>query len=162
MSWALGMAVIQNGVEVRPSLLGGDSGDGLFALKDFEVDSLVTFYDGSLKQVAKVSGKYDGCVMETSHCMSVRGHDLVIQGVSRRFGNCVGRGGASFANHSSNAANAKFVHTRFELEMFCEDDFVNYTIGAIVLKATKNISAGEEILVNYGSQFNVTLRGLGK
>jgi hypothetical protein len=148
----MNMGVLGCDVEFRKSLAPREgAGDGLFVLKDFNAGSTVTFYDGVLKHMSKLIGKYKApCNMVTTHFMSVRGFDLVIVGLSRSTYNWAGRGGGSFANHWPEKANVKFKHTTHEIDRFCEDDFVTYKIGAIALVAKRDLLKGEEVYVRYG------------
>ena len=140
------------GVEFRPSSIVG-GGDGLFALRVFRKGEVVTFYDGTLLHVLKVSGKYDTAlcsVANWSHWRSVPERDLVIKGISRHDGACNGRGGASIANHYPEKQNGAFKYARFSIPMFSEQDFEWTMVRPTLLIARRKVEMGEKFFVDYG------------
>ena len=137
-------------MEFRKSNIA-NSGDGLFALTPFARGDIVTYYDGDLKQVAKVTGKQQIHFQEWTHWRSVPGYDLVIRGINRNSGAFDGRGGASLANHWPEKQNSAYKTRGHYIYMFCQDDFRWWRIPATLLVATRNISVGEEIYVDYGA-----------
>ena len=150
MSGYLG-CVLGDGIDFRHSTLAG-AGDGLFALRAFRKGEVVTFYDGILLHMLKVTGKFNKslCVANWSHWRSVPERDLVIKGVSRNHGACDGRGGASIANHLPEKKNCTFTNARFYIPMFCEDDFEWTSVRPTLLITTRKVLIGEELFVDYG------------
>ena len=140
------------GVEFKPSSISG-GGDGLFALRVFRKGEIVTFYDGTLLHMLKVTGKYERSLFGTGtwiHWRSVPERDLVIKGVSRENGACNGRGGGSIANHCPEKQNCAFKYARFNIPMFCEEDFEWTMVRPTLLVATRKVDIGEEVFVDYG------------
>ena len=141
-----------DGVEFKGSSLSG-AGDGLFTLRAFRKGEVVTFYDGTLLHILKITGKYNTALCGAgnwSHWRSVPERDLVIKGVSRRNGACNGRGGGSIANHFPEKQNCAFKYGRFTVPMFCEEDFEWTMVRPTLLVAITKLAIGEEIFVDYG------------
>ena len=101
-------------------------GLGLFALTDFARGAHLTEYDGEVKARSQV-----GSVYPQTHIAMCGG--LYVAGL--RVSPLPNRGMGSFANHSSQPNCCK--------ELVC---------GKVVLVATKAISSGEEVTMNYGSR----------
>ena len=143
-------------VEAKESSIS-DAGFGLFLLRDFPNGGVVTEYEGPLRYHSKIIGKRDvKDNSESSHWRSVPGTDFVIVGISEKRGLCVGRGGASFANHkAASEANCKFdiIWTKSLVRpRFCEDDGCYYTVPRIVLTLLRPAVKGEEMFVDYGEE----------
>ena len=125
----------------------------MFTLRTFRKGEVVTFYDGILLHVLKVTGKFInscGGIANWSHWRSVPERDLIIKGVSRNSGACNGRGGASIANHWPEKKNCSFKNASFYIPMFCEDNFDWTRVRPTLLIATRKLEVGEEIFVDYG------------
>ena len=125
----------------------------MFAVRVFRKGEVVTFYDGTLLHVLKVTGKYDTAMSSLanwSHWRSVPERDLVIKGISRHNGACYGRGGASIANHYPERQNVAFKYARFTIPMFSEHDFEWTMVRPTLLIATRKVEIGEELFVDYG------------
>ena len=101
-------------------------GLGLFALTDFARGAHLTEYDGEVKARSQL-----GSVYPQTHIAMCGG--LYVAGL--RVSPLPNRGMGSFANHSSQPNCCK--------ELVC---------GKVVLVATKAISSGEEVTMNYGSR----------
>jgi len=145
--------VLGDGIDFRQSTLAG-AGDGLFALRAFRKGEVVTFYDGILLHVLKVTGKFNKSLScdnaNWSHWRSVPERDLVIKGVSRNHGACNGRGGASIANHMPEKKNCSLKNARFYIPMFCEVDFEWTMVRPTIMITTRKVLVGEELFVDYG------------
>lgn len=151
------------GVEVRSSRIPGAS-LGLFATRSFAAREFITEYDG--KRITTREAK-QASVADQSHMRSLQPNTTVIEGLRVPE---PGRGGASFANDTINfdastpsqivrddaAINAAFAKLRIKTQ---EPEFgvVAYDRIAIVLMATRPIAAGEEIYINYGSDYWTTV-----
>ena len=144
------LATLGNGLEFKPSGIP-ESGDGLFASRDFSKGTAVTWYDGDLLFVLKVIGKKNPKVMgEWSHWRSVPEHDLVVRGIRRGFGAFEGRGGGSLANHDPSRQNCTFKNSTKTISMFCEDDFQWWQVPVMLIVALQDISVGDELFLDYG------------
>lgn len=138
-------ALVGQGVEVRRSGLP-DAGNGLFATRDFRRHELVTEYQGvelpasSIRELVTEQGW-----ARASHTISLRG-PTVLDGLKDPKA-AVGRGGASFANDArcpalTNAAFSWRAASRSEPHK-----------SRVFLRAKRDIAAGEEIFVSYGSDY---------
>ena len=101
---------------------------GLFCIQKLPRHSIVTYYDGEHIDWKTAKERPDARYMRTVHF----GHH-VIDGLRAPI---PGRGLGSFANHSDNP-NCKYHRSG----------------DSILLKLTKPIDAGDEILVNYGRTY---------
>jgi len=94
------------------------------------------------------SGVYDN----KTHWRAVQGMDMVIQGLrSDGDGHLTGRGGGSIINHDLERQNCKLVNSSAFVSMWCESDHLFHRIVAVVVEATREIAANEELYCDYGS-----------
>ena len=144
----VGLCTVGHGVGVRASGLGLDAGMGLFAERAFKRGQPITEYAGERITSQKRSGaRYvvDPDVFEAALRVDVQthlahsrfegahgAHSVVIDGLKTAR---VGEGGGSFAN-AHRPANARHAAD---------------TPDRIIVIATANIAAGQEIFVDYGT-----------
>ena len=168
------LGVIGQGIVVKPSTIttpdGSSIGNGLFADRSFKKNELITEYDGKREVIEKATvsserGKRGGLAGDT-HKYSLRdGLGTVITGIQGDPKQFVGRGAASYANdprwgqHKSRSTRGIY-NAKLETLMPNQNKYKQITNwqspmlhsrGA--LKATRDIRKGEEIFVNYGTDF---------
>lgn len=154
-------------LEIRPSDLEG-AGNGLFALRDFAVGDPITEYYGQKITFNEAINRRDRG--DNSHIRSHIQRYWAIDGKFLADGTRIvdparqlqGNGGGALANHKSKKlANARYDffdtpanETRFEQwaagnrsVRLLPEDRITY------LTATKPIKAGDEIFVNYGTDY---------
>ena len=107
------------------------SGLGLFALKSFKKNEIITWYDGVIKMPVKFKPS-----QYTSHLISI-GHVTMIEGLRVPWN---GMGGGSFINSSSSKS---IKNADFQIISLNEIEDLK------VIKAVKNIEIGDEIFINY-------------
>ena len=88
---------------------------------------------------------------ERSHIINAWPTGMVVDGKKNTPDNCMGKGGASFANHSAKPnAETKTIH------------YFDGVLFDVFIVAIKNIPANKEILLNYGNDYwknsSVTLK----
>ena len=138
------------------SSAGKAAGYGLKASRLFKRNEIITTYDGAIVQLARVIGKQSceaGELTSKTHWYAMKDNDLVIIGVDRQ--SCHGRGGASMANAGyARCVNAKFTTApmKYRKFMFIETTATWRLLRPVVLRALRDISCGEEILVAYNWQ----------
>ena len=144
---------IGSGVEIAPSLIQIDgSGCGLFTSRRFPKGSVVTWYDGVLLWATRVLDQKRGKYNDKTHWRAVQGMDMVIQGLrSVGDGDLTGRGGGSIINHDLDRQNCKIMNSSHHILMWCESDHLFHRIVAVVIEATRDIEAFEELYCDYGS-----------
>lgn len=121
-------------VDVRESLIPG-AGLGLFARVPVTKNQVLTWYAGRTLDRAQAAAVKDPSFLRSTE------FDVVIDGIRIPQ---AGEGAASFANHARGVhKNVKFV-TVFDAAIHAN---------RIVLKALRDITADEEILVDYGRHF---------
>jgi SET domain-containing protein len=125
-----------NDIEVKTSTIKG-AGNGLFAMRHFRKNEVITFYDGDL--------------IDWKEAMDLRKDNNSTHVRTIHFGHCAidglklpksGRGGGSFANDGTkDTLNNSAFKIHFQKE---------YAKDVVFLKATRAIMIGEEIFLNYG------------
>ena len=144
---------VGSGVEIAPSLISSDgSGCGLFTTRPFRKGSFVTWYDGVLLWATRLLDKKRGEYHHKTHWRAVQGMDMVIQGLrSEGDGLLTGRGGGSIINHNLQRQNCRLANSKHRIDMWCESDHLMYNVVAVVVEATRDIAANEELYCDYGS-----------
>jgi len=144
---------IGSGVEIAPSLISIDgSGSGLFTTTPFKKGVIVSWYDGVLLWATRLLDKKRGQYHQKTHWRAVQGMDMVIQGLrSEGDGFLTGRGGGSIINHSLQRQNCRLMNSNQRINMWCESDHLMYNVVAVVVEATRDIAANEELYCDYGS-----------
>ena len=134
------MAKVGSGLEVKQSTIP-ESGNGLFATKSFNAGEWVTNYSGP--RINRPEAEKLKALKEHSHLKTVEFGFQIINGIKHpSFAREKIKGGGSFANDSRNGKqNAMFVTVYDETKEKYK----------VFLQALRDIAAGEEILVNYGS-----------
>ena len=124
----------------------------MFTSRSFAKGSVVTWYDGVLLWAARVLDQKSGVYDNKTHWRAVQGMDMVIQGLrSDGDGHLTGRGGGSIINHDLERQNCKLVNSSAFVNMWCESDHLFHRIVAVVVEATREIAANEELYCDYGS-----------
>ena len=129
------IGVVGAGIDVLTSTIEG-AGLGLFATKAYRRNDLVSEYEGELV----ASRKHAAALKVQTHIINFEG--VRIDGIRDAM---VGMGGASFCNHPLDpsrpdlAANAKI----------CQPGTASF-MNRLFLKATRDISIGEEVFWKYG------------
>lgn len=136
------IATVGCGLSVRMSLIP-NAGAGLFAEQCFRRGCLITEYVGSQSLIWKEQARREA-QQDPARASHWRGLDSgwVIDGLRIPV---IGMGGGSFANdgRSNQANNARYV------ELLA----ANGVDSRVFLRATRDIRAGEEILVSYGRSY---------
>ncbi len=152
MPWCL----IGAGIHVKPSSLGQESGWGLFADRSFEVGEVITFYDGCLVVGAEVVRSKENSARNSAlnWVAAIAGSGYSIYGLTIPL---AGRGGGSFANHSTKRVNAclrhhpsGLKHANYYYVSQLSAMFRNRKLPGITVVAKANIFAGDEIFIDYG------------
>lgn len=127
-------AVVGRGVEVRPSTLGPQAGNGLFATIPFVSGDVITLYDGTrLRDRAHARSQ-----PKQTHIVHKDG--TYVSGLRRPV---AGRGGGSFVNDGgTRRANAVFWNAG---PAWNNDVYLRVRAGGV-------IRPGEEILCSYGTR----------
>ena len=134
-------------IEVRPSI---GKGDGLFAARDLADGTLVVRYSGALR-TREDHLRFQAEERDVAYAFRL-GLDWVIDGAEQRTS-----GVARYVNHSCRRKNCEAVPVsladvhpslaRFETSAFPTQPF------AVFIETTRDIGAGEEILIDYGTQY---------
>jgi hypothetical protein len=144
----LSCKVIGDGLEVKPSTIPG-AGNGLFCTVPFRKNEYVTQYSG-----LEISGTaLESALREEraalkrgrdphSHTLSINCHKAIV-GLSA-IPATSGQGGGSYANDARERGRNNTEYQRLQLSGATE---------LIVLRATRDITEGEEILVHYGDDY---------
>lgn len=125
------------GCEVKPSLIPS-AGRGLFTCRSVAAGKLITQYDGEI--ISFEEGRILQQQGGHSHIRSLVPQHTCISGLQEPL---PGRGGGSFANHSTEFRNAQFKKL---LKDGCKEE--------IWLVATQDVSGGSEIYLDYGETGN--------
>ncbi len=145
------LATIGDGVEVKESTIP-HTGNGLFATRAFQKDEYITEYAGRRRDAK------DAKHMPGSHIRSLVSQVYAIDGAYDEEGNTIdnpqrtrqGKGGGAFANDAMGPRNnARYTH--LDGPLFRGAETPNERI--VLLQATRNIAAGEEIFVAYGIDY---------
>lgn len=145
-----------------------EAGDGLYALRDFEAGEVITTYTGQVVPYKEARMRRDSG--EGSHLRSLITMYYAIDGNRDENGNYLtnkrtqlfGKGVAQMVNHADEEfANARFDFVDSDVNKRRIDEWLrgNYTMTplpterTVVLIAKRDIEAGEEIFVNYGSDY---------
>lgn len=136
------MATIGNGVEVRTSTIA-NSGNGLFATRDFEKNEPITRYEGEI--ISKKDAEKLEKQKKNSHFISYQAQHSVIVGLNDPTIS-QGRGGASFANDGKR-------DERYPYNAVFDSTEQSEVVKVIFLKALVPIKNGQEIFVNYGNTY---------
>jgi hypothetical protein len=140
------------GLEVRKSLLL-DAGNGLFATKPFIKNEYITEYDGDIIDAARA--KMLQSRGKATHIRSLEPQHSAIDGLKKP-SDAHNRGGASFANDGLCVANKNATFTKaIEVPGSQVPDRRTGPANSkrIFIRAARNISPGEEILVSYGRDY---------
>jgi hypothetical protein len=149
------VACIGDGVHVKTSTIPG-AGLGLFATRNFKKNELITEYDGRIidnKTAKQVQKNHPG---QSFHFVALSLGRTVIDGIKTPI---PGRGGASFTNDSMNNPpyNAKFFRT-YKVMPDLPDHRTGLTeLTRLFLKATRDITKGEEIFVDYNRETRIRM-----
>ena len=154
------MAVIAKGVEVKRSTII-EADRGLFASRSFLKNEFITEYDGDVigAEVATRRLARNG----PGHLKTLLSKFAVIDG---NISPLPGRGGGSFANdigfsvsrgeydRKETRYNAVYAHRMVTFQGERRSQRTGMAVlGAVWLKATRNIEADEEIFVSYGKNY---------
>ncbi len=137
------MATIDNGVEVKKSLLKS-AGRGLFAARAFHEGAYITQYAGPKldDKLAAASCAVQTHILHASAMFAGQiGPDVYIDGIREP---TPGEGGGSFANHR-------------EQKLHCNAEFVLSADRDVYLRATRNILPGDEIYAHCGTDTDVMM-----
>ena len=118
-----------------------NAGRGLYVMRKFEKDEIITLYCGHTFGVFHRDLMQSGSNGFSSHCKPLDSKYLYCDGLKIPL---KGMPAGQFANHSKASTNATFVS--IELNPW-------NGIKHIALKASRDINAGEEIYIHYGSKF---------
>ena len=124
----------------------GRRGRGLFALRDFEDDEVVTRYSGIVATVAEYREAFDaGLTTGTYIANGNSDGSLVLD--SEKAETVLGEGPGRYVNHSKLWANC--IISVFTLGP--EGD--QFSTGAAYIRTNRPIKAGDEFLTDYGSTY---------
>jgi hypothetical protein len=126
------------GIDIRVSRIP-DGGRGLYAMRSFLENELITLYSGHRFGEQQRKGMQE--LGLGTHCKPLEQKLAYLDGVKTAF---EGMHVAQFANHGGSRANASFI--TIEEIPFTGDK-------VIAIKASRYIFPGEEIYLNYGVKF---------
>lgn len=133
----LGRGIGEAGAAFRigPSSLEG-AGRGVFANRALPRNFIVTWFDGD-----KVERDAYATSTETEYRRTLVAHESCVDGIREP---SAGRGAGSFLNHGhGDAVNCRFKRVE------CNDG----TVPVLVIATTRDVAAGEELLVSYGTGY---------
>lgn len=138
---------IGHGVSVKKSTIP-EAGNGLFADRIFFKGNIITEFDGEIIDREEARKREIEC--QASHIIGLD-YDTKLDG---KFEPKYGKGGGSFANDpmDSQSVNTKKVTIDKVLIKGCQRSG-HKTLTRKFLVATKLIKSGDEIFVNYGSDY---------
>ena len=137
------LSTIGSGIYVTKSGIGEHSGRGLFASNTFERGEVITVYDGIIVFSADLPRASSHAGKALTHAAKIPKTDCTILGLKFPY---TGRGGGSFANHSS-MPNSHF-HTSSSIIHSYYESLPSHFL-TLCLQATDRIHPNTEITVKY-------------
>lgn len=146
------LATIGNGVVVKSSQLM-NAGDGLITSRSFTKGSVITAYSGYIVPVNDYSKQAN-----PSHVLSLVSHRWLIDGRFDENGNRIpnaryrsGKGGGAYANDARDRGMTNAVYDTIDTSQYTPETAPTQRL--VVLRAIRDISAGEEVFVSYGKDY---------